>query len=68
MKKAIVHSDSLIKVIKAEVKKHGSQAKAAAAAGISVQHVNAVLAGRRNPSTRIASAFGFQKVTRFERA
>ncbi len=56
----------LIKEIKDYTRVCGGQKQAAKTLGIDPHFLNAVMHGRRNPGTKLLTAFGFRKVIVYE--
>lgn len=56
-----MQTKDVIADLKALVKQHGSQQRAATALGISLVYVNDLLHGRRQPGPTVLKALGFRK-------
>ncbi len=54
---------TLLAFIKKQITKHGSQAAYAKHLGISQQYLNDVLHGRRDISSELAQALGYERLT-----
>jgi hypothetical protein len=61
-------NDEFLRLLRAECEKAGSQAKWAAARGISPSYLSDVLQGRREAGGKILDALGYKRVVSYEEA
>lgn len=58
----------LKRALRAKVREAGSQARASTELNITQQYISDVLQGEKHPGRKLASALGFEPVTRYVRS